>query len=50
MINNITIAIGGSNNDLPQVIRTHWIVLILPYLNIELQVNSATLCNEMWDS
>lgn len=38
MINIIAIAIEGSNNDLPQVIRTHWIVLILLYLNIELQV------------
>lgn len=50
MINIITIAIGGSNNDLPQVIRTHWTVLILLYLNIELQVNSAILSNEIWDS
>lgn len=50
MINNITIAIGGSNNDLSQVIRTHWIVLILLYLNIEVKVNSAILSNEIWDS
>lgn len=50
MINNITIAIEGSNNDLPQVIRSHWIVLILLYLNIELQVNSEILSNEIWDS
>lgn len=35
MINNITIAFGGSYNELPQVIRTHWITLILLHLNIE---------------
>ena len=47
---NITIAIEGSNNDLPQVVRNHWIVLIWLYLNIELKVNSAILSNEIWDS
>lgn len=50
MINNITIAIEVSNNDLPQVVRNHWIVLIWLYLNIELKVNSAILSNEIWDS
>lgn len=50
MINNITIAIEVSNNDLPQVVRNHWIVLIWLYLNIELKVNSAIFSNEIWDS
>ena len=50
MINNITAAIAGSNDDLPQVVKTQWIVLILLYLNIELKVNSAILSNEIWDS